>query len=44
LPFAASLFWATPVVTRQAQATFLDYRTTVPAGWVAAGESGAVEE
>jgi len=39
LSFAASLLLATPVVTLQAQATFLEYRTTVPAGWVGASPS-----
>ncbi len=37
--FVASLLLATPVVTMQAQATFLEYRTTVPTGWVGATPS-----
>lgn len=43
IPFAASLLMlVTPVVSSQAQATFLDYRTTVPTGWVAATPSSTM--
>lgn len=42
LSFAASLLLATPLVTLQAQATFLEYRTTVPTGWVAATPSSSM--
>ncbi len=42
LSFAASLLLATPVVTVQAQATFLEYRASVPKGWVSATPSSSM--